>query len=328
MTRQVKGSVVVITGASSGIGRATAHRFAEQGATVVLAARRAELLEEAAAECRERGAAALDVPTDVTQQRQVEELARTAVDSFGRIDTWVNNAGVLLFGRFPDIPMQDFEQVLRVNVLGYVYGARAVLPYFRKQGGGVLINNASLAAAAGQPLSTPYVTAKWAVRGFSDALRMDLIDEPGIQVCTVMPGVIDTPLFQHAANYTGQQIQAPPPVFSPQRVADVIVQLARKPRAEIAVAGPARLVSITHTVAPRLTERRLARNMRKSLLGSAPAVPGEGNLYQPAGHADGVTGGWQQRSTSARSVGRAAAGAALLALPALAYAWHRSSRRD
>lgn len=327
MRRQLKDSVIVITGASSGIGRAAAHRFAEEGAAVVLAARRAELLEQAAAECRARGGQATALPTDLTRPQQVEALARTAIETFGRIDVWINNAGVLLWGRFCDIPAEDFEQVLRVNLLGYVNGARAVLPYFRAHGHGILINNASMAAAAGQPLSTPYVASKWAVRGFSNALRMDLVNEPGIHVCTIMPGVIDTPLFQHAANYTGRNVALSVPVVSPQRVADAMLALARRPRPEVSVAAPARLGAIAHTLAPRLMERRLAKALPASLFGDQVAPPSSGNLFEPMAGGDGATGGWQQRSRNGRALQRVAAGTALLAFPALAYAWHRSSRR-
>lgn len=282
--------------------------------------RRGELLEQAAAECRARGVQARAVTTDVTQPQEVEALARTAVETFGRIDVWINNAGVLLWGRFSDIPAEDFERVIRVNLLGYVHGARAVLPHFRARGRGILINNASMVSAAGQPLSSPYVASKWAVRGFSDALRMDLLDEPHIQVCTVLPGVIDTPLFQHAANYTGREIDLSIPTFSPRRVADLMVELARRPRPEAGVAAPARLGSVAHTLAPRLTERRLAKSMQKSIFGKQAALPSKGNLYAPMAAGDGVTGGWQQRAGSGRTLQRAAVGAALLALPALAYA--------
>jgi NAD(P)-dependent dehydrogenase (short-subunit alcohol dehydrogenase family) len=329
MARTLENSVVVITGASSGMGRAAALRFAEEGARVVLAARRSEPLEQAARECRARGAQALAVATDVTRQDEVRALALRAVESYGRIDVWINNAGVVAWGDLTDIPLEDFERVIQVNLMGCVHGARAVLPYFREQGEGVLINNASVVATSSQPLSSPYVASKWAVRGLSNALRADLVDTPGIRVCTLMPGPINTPLFQHSANFTGHAVQAPQPLFSPQKVAARMVELARRPRAEASVGAPGRLSSITHLLAPRTTARQLARVAGKGLFEERHVAPTHGNLFEPMAEGSDVTGGWQQRRTSARSLGRGMAGGlALLAVPALVYAWQRSGRRQ
>ena len=219
--------VVVITGASSGIGRATALRFARKRARLVLAARSSDALEALAKECRKRGAKAIAVPTDVTDPEAVQALAARAVEEFGRLDVWVNNAAVSVFGRITDVPLRDFQRVLDVNVSGYVHGARAALPQLREQGSGVLINVSSIVGEIAQPYTAAYSMSKAAVRALGVSIRSELrLDGiTGIKVCTVMPATIDTPFFQHAANYTGRQVVAMPPVYGPQRVACAIVKL-------------------------------------------------------------------------------------------------------
>jgi NAD(P)-dependent dehydrogenase (short-subunit alcohol dehydrogenase family) len=255
-------SVVVITGASSGIGRAGALAFAGKGTRVVLAARRQEPLEAAAEECRQAGAAdALAVPTDVTDPEAVERLASAAVDRFGRIDVWVNNAAVTVFAPFGDLPLDDFRRVIDTNLYGYVQGARAALPRFRIQGRGVLINNASMVATLAEPYVAPYVVAKHGIRGLGMTLRQELVLERarGIRVCTVMPAMIDTPLLAHAGNYTGRRLKALPPVYPAEEVARTIVRLVSRPRREVYVGNSARMLAGQYRVAPGLTERLLGR---------------------------------------------------------------------
>jgi short-subunit dehydrogenase len=327
MRRKLRDAVVVITGASSGIGRATALKFAERGATVVVAARREPLLQSLADECQQRGGRALAVRTDVTEKEQVEALARRAVETFGRIDVWVNNAAVTLFSRFEESPIEDYERVIRTNLFGYIYGARAVLPYFREQGEGVLINNASIVGVISQPYTSAYSLTKWAIRGLTESLRMELLDAPNIYACTVLPATIDTPFFQHAANRTGREVRAMEPVYPADMVADAIVHLSRHPRREVIVGGAGRMLAFQHAMAPRLAERMMARQVEALHLGRAPAAPSRGNLFEPMNEGTGVSGGWQERAmmTGGRR-SRALFGLAALSLPVGLYLAQRGSR--
>jgi len=222
--------VVVITGASSGNGRATARKFARDGAAVVLVARDRSALEETAQECVELGGTALPVPADMGDHLAVARVGSEAVERFGRIDVWVNCAAILHFGRIEDTPPEILDQVLRTNVLGYFHGAQIAIEHFRKRGAGTLINISSVLAVTAQPYAAAYVASKAAIRAMSEALRQEVADMPRIHVCTVLPYAIDTPICQRAANYSGRLPQPVVPRYSPQTVADAVVRLARHRR--------------------------------------------------------------------------------------------------
>jgi NAD(P)-dependent dehydrogenase (short-subunit alcohol dehydrogenase family) len=204
MTDRINGKVVVITGASSGIGKASALALADQGAHLVLAARRDKELEDTAEACRAKSAEAVALPTDVAEEAQVQALARRAIATFGRIDVWFNNAGMDAFGRFEDIPPETFERVLQINLMGTVHGARAALNHFLERGSGILINNASLVGNCPSPFHSPYVASKFAIRGLSFALRQEVMHLRDVHVCVLSPASIDTPLWQRGANYSGR----------------------------------------------------------------------------------------------------------------------------
>jgi short-subunit dehydrogenase len=272
--------VVVVTGASSGIGRATALEFARRGAAVVLAARRAALLEQVAAACRRAGGGTLVVPTDVTDAPAVDALADRALGRFGRVDVWVNNAGVALFGRLDDVPLAAFRRVLETNLLGCLHGTRAALRAFRRAGRGVLVNVASTAGKGGVAYQSAYVASKFAVVGLSETLRQELRDT-GIHVCTVLPGPVDTPLFAHAANYSGRAPRPVRPATTPEAVARAIVGVARAPRRERLVGATARAMLALHAAAPSLYDRVVAAVVERDNYRARPAADGAGNLFAP-----------------------------------------------
>ena len=329
MPRKLPDAVVVITGASSGIGRAVALACARRGATVVVAARREQPLRELAGRCERLVGRALAVPTDVTDEAAVRQLAQRAIESFGRIDVWVNNAAVTLFGRFEETPPEAYRRVIETNLFGYVHGARAALPIFRDQGSGVLINVASVAGKVSQPYTSTYVLTKHAVRALGMSLRQELsLDGVGdIHVCTVLPASIDTPLFQHAANYTGRAIKPMSPVYEAEQAARAIVRLAEHPSREVIVGKAGRMLSLVQMFAPGLAEGILARQVERDHFQDQPAPPTTGNLFEPLPQWTGVSGGWRQPD-GGTPLRRAAAAGLATGVPALAaWLWARPRKR-
>jgi short-subunit dehydrogenase len=272
--------VVVITGASSGLGRATAYAFAERGASVVLAARRRDELEETANGCRERGGRALTVVTDVTRENEVNALAQAAVARYALIDAWINNAGVTLFARLGGAPFEEHRRVIETNLYGAMFGARAVLPVFERQGHGVLVNVGSILSKVGQPFVPSYVISKFALRGLTEALRAEIAHCRDIHVCSIFPYALDTPHFETGRNRLGKEVRAMPPMQPPERVAHAIVDLVERPRHEVHVPAVAQLGLLLHAVAPRTVERVLASSLARFHVGR-PGPRVAGGLFEP-----------------------------------------------
>ena len=223
------GETVVITGASSGVGKAVAEAFAEQGADLVLAARGEEALTETAELCRKLGAAVIAVPTDTSVAEEVQNLVKEALEFTGKIDYWVNNAGVLAFGKFEEIPVDVNDQIVKTNLLGYMHSAHAVLPVFKKQKRGVLLNNISIGGWMPAPYGTAYTASKFGIRGMVETLQGEVSDFPDIHICALYPGFQKSAGIEHAANYSGIKLSTPPPSFDPRQLADAIVKTAKNP---------------------------------------------------------------------------------------------------
>jgi NAD(P)-dependent dehydrogenase (short-subunit alcohol dehydrogenase family) len=226
---------VLVTGASSGIGRAVAIEAAAAGDHLVLAARGDQSLEEVREECTERGAlSALAVPTDVGDDDQVAALVERALDRHGRIDAVVNAAGVVAYGQVDEVPREVFDGVVRTNLTGSANVARHVLPVLRRQGHGTLVLVGSVLGHLAAPTMTPYVVSKWGVRGLARQLQLENRDVPGVHICLVSPGGVDTPIYDQGANYAGVAGQ-PPPSVTPEHVARRLLRRIDSPPAELQV---------------------------------------------------------------------------------------------
>ncbi|MDN4010946.1 SDR family oxidoreductase [Chryseobacterium gambrini] len=231
--KNLRGKTVVITGGSSGVGRAAAEAFALEGCNIVVAARGKEALDETVALCRDLGVSAMAVPTDVSIAGDVQNLANKALQFNGRIDIWVNNAGVMSSGKFEEIPMDINEQVIKTNLFGYMHGAYSALPVFKKQEEGILINNVSIGGFMPAPYSAVYSSTKFGIRGLMECLHGEISDFPQIHICNIYPQIQRSTGNMHSAKYSGLDFKIPPFAADPRDTAAKMVELAKNPKKDL-----------------------------------------------------------------------------------------------
>jgi NAD(P)-dependent dehydrogenase (short-subunit alcohol dehydrogenase family) len=302
MPRPISEQVIVITGASSGIGLVTAREAARRGAKVVLAARNARDLEKAAEEIRRDGGDAIAVPTNVTSYEQVEALARRSVEEFGRIDTWVNNAGVSLYATFEEASLEDFRQVVEVIFYGQVHGAKAALPYL-KESEGALVCVGSALSDRGVPLQTAYCAAKHAIKGWLDGLRVELMHEGAkVRVTLVKPSSINTPLFNKAKTQMGVMPMPIPPIYEPELAAEAILRAAEGDERDVFIGGAGKAMSVGERISPKLLDMQQLRSgfkQQKTQWPKSSDVPS--NLYSHVEDDGGARGDFSPQA-KARSL--------------------------
>jgi short-subunit dehydrogenase len=282
LARDVAEQVVVITGASSGIGRDTALEFGRRGAKLVLAARNREALDTLVGEVQRIGGDALAVPVDVADYRQVTELAARAVQRFGRIDTWVNNASVSTYGTVEQMDVEEIRRVIEVNLLGEIHGMKVALPHLRATGG-TIINVSSALGKRAVALQAAYCAAKHGVVAFGEALRLELrhANVP-VSVVDVLPSSINTPLFEHARAKIGVLPRPIAPVYEPRVVAEAIVEAAQRPVREVFAGFAGRLFAAAQRLSPAMVDWYLLGPGRV-VDGQKTDRPDDGrdNLFQP-----------------------------------------------
>lgn len=284
--------VVVVTGASSGIGLATALRLAHRGDRVVLSSRSAESLRRAEEQCSAAGAGGtIVVPADVGDAAGVDAVLAEALARFGRVDAWVTTAAVVAYGRFDEVPAGVFDQVVRTNVLGSANVARTALRHFRSVGGGTLVLVGSLLGEITTPFMSSYVTSKWAVRGLGRLLDIENRDVRDVHVCVVSPGPVDTPVYRQAATYAGRVGRPPPPVDRADKVADAIVSCLDDPRARVSVGVLNPVVRLGFAAMPWAFDRLVTPLMRLTGLSRTRTGPTDGNVFEPRPEREQVTGG-------------------------------------
>ena len=330
--KKLSEQVIVLTGATSGIGLVTARQAAKRGARLVLAARNNEALDQLSRELNAERECAVCIAADVGKEEDVRRIAQTALDRFGGFDTWINNAGVSIFGRLSDVPLEDQRRLFETNFWGVVHGSLIAVEHL-KQHGGALINIGSQASDHAIPLQGIYSASKHAVKGFTDALRVELEEEKApVSVTLIKPTSIDTLFVPHAKNYMDVEPKLPDPAYAPEIVADAILFAAEHPKRDIHVGGPAKMASMLVKASPRLMDQYLRRLVFSQQRTRQPALRNDDSLHQPGADLKERQGrdGYvcessllTQASLHPKTTGVMLAGAGLL----LTALWRRSAYR-
>lgn len=279
--------VVVLTGATSGIGLVTARMAAKRGAKLVLVARDEASLQKLSEEIKDAGGQAMYVVADVSDEKQVREISRQAVSHFGGFDTWINDAGLAIFGLMRDVPTEDHRRLFDINFWGLVYGSLEAARHFRERGAraeysGVIINLGSTVSDRAIPIQGMYATSKHAVKGFTDALRMELGHE-GVPVALslIKPSAIATPFAEHARNYMQEEPTLPPPLYAPEVVAKAILKCAQAPQRDVFCGGGGKMLSTLGQYFPGLGDKILGEGIIKQQKKNEPASHRPDSLYKP-----------------------------------------------
>jgi short-subunit dehydrogenase len=282
--KKLNEQVIVITGASSGIGLVTARMAAKRGARLVLSSRGEEELRELTKEIQANGGQAIAVRADVGDQEDVRRLVQAAQEQFGGFNTWINNAGVSIYGKLSEVSIEDMRRVFETNFWGLVYGSLEAARHLKERGGAI-INIGSTLSDRAIPMQGIYSASKHAVKGFTDALRMELeSDGAPISVSLVKPGAIDTPYTEHAKNYMAVEPKNPPPLYAPETVARAILHCAETPERDVFVGAGGKGISLLGRFAPRLADKIMEKTMIKQQQSNRPAgARQEHGLYRSSG---------------------------------------------
>ncbi len=282
--KKIGSQVIVLTGATSGVGLITARKAAGLGAKLVLVARGEDALHTLAEELRGQGAEVITVAADVGRHEDVARVAQDAIERFGGFDTWINNAGVTIFGRHDDVPLEDQRKLFETNYWGMVHGSLAAAGHLRRDGGAI-INVGSEACDGPMPLQAAYVASQHAIKGFTDTLRLELEQEKAsVSVTLIKAAGLDTPMVMHAKNFLHVEPRLAPPLYDPSLAADAILFAAEHPRRDMFVGASAKAFSAAAYHAPHTFDRFMRRFMGRAQQTRSPAGPREDNALHEAGN--------------------------------------------
>lgn len=290
-------ATVIVVGASSGFGREVALKAAREGANVVVAARRTDMLKSLVEEITASGGKAMLVTADVSNPEDIDAITKNAIDRYGPIDVWINNVGVGALGYFWDIPIEDHSRVVDVNLKGLIYGAHAALKQFIKQGGGTLVNVGSIDSEVPLALQNTYAATKSAVLSLSKSLNEELRlsgRDDTIKVATIMPWAVDTPWWAHAANYTGHKARMAS-MDDPEIVVDAIIEACTNPKEKTPVGAKAKLSNFAHQIMPKAAELMSAKTAKKESKKADSLPPTTGAIYKPMNDGAKIDGGIRKR---------------------------------